>query len=204
MTTIKNNGYITIISLEKNLESYEGIFVKLVSFNTIKNLGEIGSKVSVKSGYARNFLIPTNQAVLPTKANLAKVEEQKQELLKLEEELRDKALAQKEQFNDYILSFGVNIQEEDKLFGSITLQNIMDKLKADGFDLQKKQVNLPSGPIKTLKDDYIVTISLHSDVSVTIPIKLKIITEMPKNITPNLTEELDDKEVSDQSSETNS
>ena len=59
----------------------------------------------------------------------------------------------------------------------------MDKLKADGFDLQKKQVNLPSGPIKTLKDDYIVTISLHSDVSVTIPIKLKIITEMPKNIT---------------------
>ena len=76
----------------------------------------------MKSGYARNFLIPTNQAVLPTKANLAKVEEQKQELLKLEEELRDKALAQKEQFNDYILSFGVNIQEEDKLFGSITLQ----------------------------------------------------------------------------------
>ena len=176
----------------------------IILLERIKNLGQMGDRVSVKSGYARNFLIPTNQAVLPTKANLAKVEEQKQELLKLEEELRDKALAQKEQFNDYILSFGVNIQEEDKLFGSITLQNIMDKLKADGFDLQKKQVNLPSGPIKTLKDDYIVTISLHSDVSVTIPIKLKIITEMPKNITPNLTEELDDKEVSDQSSETNS
>ena len=178
--------------------------MNILLLKKIKNLGEVGAEVSVKSGYARNFLIPTNQAVLPTKANLAKVEEQKQELLKLEEELRDKALAKKEQFNDYILSFGVNIQEEDKLFGSITLQNIMDKLKADGFDLQKKQVNLPSGPIKTLKDDYIVTISLHSDVSVTIPIKLKIITEMPKNITPNLTEELDDKEVSDQSSETNS
>ena len=178
--------------------------MKIILLDKIQKLGEIGDIVEVNSGYARNFLIPTNQAVLPTKENLAKVEEQKQELLKLEEELRDKALAQKEQFNDYILSFGVNIQEEDKLFGSITLQNIMDKLKADGFDLQKKQVNLPSGPIKTLKDDYIVTISLHSDVSVTIPIKLKIITEMPKNITPNLTEELDDKEVSDQSSETNS
>jgi len=176
----------------------------ILLLKTIKNLGEIGSKVSVKSGYARNYLIPTNQAVLPTKANLAKVEEQKQELLKLEEELRDKALAQKEQFNDYILSFDVNIQEEDKIFGSITLQNIMDKLKADGFDLQKKQVNLPSGPIKTLKDDYIVTISLHSDVSIIIPIKLIINTEMPKNITPDLTEELDDKKVADQSSETNS
>ena len=51
---------------------------------TIKKLGEIGSKVSVKSGYARNFLLPTNQAVLPTKANLAKVEEQKQELSRIE------------------------------------------------------------------------------------------------------------------------
>ena len=163
----------------------------ILLLKTIKNLGEIGSKVSVKSGYARNFLIPTNQAVLPTKANLAKVEEQKQELLKLEEELKDKAVAQKEQFNDYILSFDVNIQEEDKLFGSITLQNIMDKLKADGFDLQKKQ-------------DYIVTISLHSDVSVTIPIKLIKNTEMPKNIAPDLTEELDDKKVSDQASETES
>ena len=49
----------------------------------IKNLGEIGSKVSVKSGYARNFLIPTSQAVLPTKLNLEKVEKQKKELIKL-------------------------------------------------------------------------------------------------------------------------
>ena len=80
----------------------------------------------------------------------------------------------------------------------------MDKLKADGFDLQKKQVNLPSGPIKTLKDDYIVTVSLHSDVSVTIPIKLIKNTEMPKNIAPDLTEELDDKQVSDQASEAES
>ena len=129
----------------------------ILLLKTIKNLGEIGSKVSVKSGYARNFLIPTNQAVLPTKANLAKVEEQKQELLKLEEELRDKALAQKEQFNDYILSFGVNIQEEDKLFGSITLQNIMDKQKNDiknTLDLkilkEKKLINKKFKKLKIL------------------------------------------------------
>jgi len=86
----------------------------------IKKLGEIGSKVSVKSGYARNFLLPTNQAVLPTKENLAKVEEQKQELLKIEEEMRSKALLEQEKFNNYELSFEVNIQEEDKLFGSVT------------------------------------------------------------------------------------
>ena len=157
----------------------------------IKKLGEIGSKVSVKSGYARNFLLPTNQAVLPTKANLAKVEEQKQELLKIEEEMRSKALLEQEKFNNYELSFEVNIQEEDKLFGSVTLQNVVDKLKEDGFDLPKKQVNLPSGPIKIFKDDYIATISLHTDVLVTVPIKLIKITKSPEE-TPESTEvELD-------------
>ena len=157
----------------------------------IKKLGEIGSKVSVKSGYARNFLLPTNQAVLPTKANLAKVEEQKQELLKIEEEMRSKALLEQEKFNNYELSFEVNIQEEDKLFGSVTLQNVVDKLKEDGFDLPKKQVNLPSGPIKIFKDDYIATISLHTNVSVTVPIKLIKITKSPEEISESTEEELD-------------
>ena len=170
----------------------------------IKNLGEIGSKVSVKSGYARNFLIPTNQAVLPTKINLAKVEEQKQELMKLEEEMKSKALIQKEQFNNYELVFEVNLQEEDKLFGSITLQNIMDKLKSDGFDLPKKQVNLPSGPIKTFKDNYIATIGLHSDVSVTIPIKLVKNAEMSKDNVPDLTQEIDGDKESDEVSKNQS
>jgi large subunit ribosomal protein L9 len=157
----------------------------------IKKLGEIGSKVSVKSGYARNFLLPTNQAVLPTKANLAKVEEQKQELLKIEEEMRSKALLEQEKFNNYELSFEVNIQEEDKLFGSVTLQNVVDKLKENGFDLPKKQVNLPSGPIKIFKDDYIATISLHTDVLVTVPIKLIKITKSPEEISESTAEELD-------------
>ena len=157
----------------------------------IKKLGEIGSKVSVKSGYARNFLLPTNQAVLPTKENLAKVEEQKQELLKIEEEMRAKALLEQEKFNNYELSFEVNIQEEDKLFGSVTLQNVVDKLKEDGFDLPKKQVNLPSGPIKIFKDDYTATISLHTDVSVTVPIKLIKITKSPEEISESIEVELD-------------
>ena len=162
---------------------------------TIKNLGEIGARVSVKSGYARNFLIPTNQAVLPTEANLAKVEAQKQELLKQDAELKSKAIADKDRFNGYVLMFEVNIQEDDKIFGSVTLQNIMDKLKIDGFDLQKKQVNLPSGPIKSVRDDYIITVSLHSDVSVTIPIKLEVNNEAPENVNKDIAQ--DDQKAAD-------
>tara|TARA_B100000965_G_C19584248_1_gene754974 strand:- start:979 stop:1485 length:507 start_codon:yes stop_codon:yes gene_type:complete len=153
----------------------------------IKNLGDIGSKVSVKSGYARNYLLPNNLAVLSSEENLAIVEEKKQLLLKQEEELRNQAIIIKEKFNDYILTFDVHVQEDDdKLFGSINLQNIVEKLNNDGYELEKKQVNLPSGPIKIFADDYIATVSLYADVSVTIPIKLtKIVKPSPENTSEN-------------------
>jgi ribosomal protein L9 len=153
----------------------------------IKNLGDIGSNVSVKSGYARNYLLPNNLAVLSSKENLAIVEEKKQLLLKQEEELRNQAINIKEKFNDYILTFDVHVQEDDdKLFGSINLQNIVEKLNNDGYELEKKQVNLPSGPIKIFADDYIATVSLYADVSVTIPIKLtKIAKPSPENTSEN-------------------
>ena len=139
----------------------------------IKSLGEIGAKVSVKSGYARNYLIPNKHAVLPPKANLAVVEEKKQELIKQEEELNSLAIIQQDKFKDYVLSFEVNVQEDaDNLFGSITLQNILDRLIEDGYEVTKKQVSLPSGAIKNFAEDYIAIVSLYADISVTIPIKL--------------------------------
>ena len=145
----------------------------ILLLKNIKSLGEVGAKVSVKAGYARNYLIPNKQAVLPTKANLAVVEEKKQELIKQEEELKSLALIQQEKYKDYSLAFEVNVQEDaDNLFGSITLQNIVDRLLEDGYDVVKKQVSLPSGAIKTFAEDYIATVSLYTDISVTIPIKL--------------------------------
>ena len=67
----------------------------------------------------------------------------------------------------------MNVQENaDNLFGSITLQNIVDRLVEDGYAVTKKQVSLPSGAIKIFAEDYIATVSLHTDISITIPIKL--------------------------------
>ena len=147
--------------------------MNILLLKKIKNLGDVGSEVSVKSGYARNFLLPQKHAVLPTKANLELVEEKKQELLKQEEALKNEAMLQKEKYNNYEMIFEENVQEEDeKLFGSITLQTVLDRLKEDGFEVLKKQVNLPSGPIKILGNDFIVNVSLHPEVSVTIPLKV--------------------------------
>ena len=147
--------------------------MNILLLKNIKNLGNVGSEVSVKSGYARNFLLPQKYAVLPTKANIELVEQKKQELLKQEEILKNEALMQKEKYKSYEIIFEENVQEEDeKLFGSITLQTVLDRLKEDGFEVLKKQVNLPSGPIKILGNDFIVNVSLHPEVSVTIPLKI--------------------------------
>jgi len=147
--------------------------MNILLLKKIKNLGDVGSEVSVKSGYARNFLLPQKHAVLPTKANLAVIEEKKQIQIKQEEEVKSLALIEQEKYKDYSLSFEVNVQKDaDNLFGSITLQNIVDRLVEDGYAVTKKQVSLPSGAIKTFAEDYIATVSLHTDISITIPIKL--------------------------------
>ena len=83
--------------------------MNILLLKNIKNLGDVGSEVSVKSGYARNFLLPQKHAVLPTKANLELVEEKKQELLKQEEALKNEAMLQKEKYNNYEMIFEENV-----------------------------------------------------------------------------------------------
>ena len=141
----------------------------------IKKLGDIGAQVNVKSGYARNYLFPKNFALPLNNENLEIIEKKKQELLKIEEELKMKALESAKRFDGYKLVFDVNIHEENKLFGSVTLQNIVDKLQNDGFDIPKRDINLPLGPIKELTENNIVTISLHPEVKVTIPVNLNVV-----------------------------
>ena len=148
--------------------------MNILLLKKIKNLGDVGAEVSVKSGYARNYLFPKNLALPLTPENIEIVEKEKQELLK-EQELKDIALVEKDKYDNYVLTVDVNVKEEDVIYGSVNLQNILDKLKDDGFNLEKRQVNLPRGPIKVLGDDHIVTINLHSDVQVTIPVKLNVV-----------------------------
>mgnify|MGYP001369362998 FL=1 len=151
----------------------------------IKKLGDIGQEVSVKAGYARNFLFPKKFALPMTRENIEIVEQKKQELIKIEKELKDKALENQKQFENYELVFDVNIHEEDKLFGSITLQNVLDKLLDDGMVVQKRDINMPLGPIKELSDKNIATISLHPEVKVTIPIKLNVVQSDNTEETPS-------------------
>ena len=116
-----------------------------------------------------------------------------------EKELKDLALIEKDKYDNYVLTVDVNVKEDNVIYGSVNLQNILDKLKDDGFALEKRQVNLPRGPIRVLGDDHIVTISLHSDVQVTIPVKLNVVQSDDNN--PNAPENASTEEPSVQTEE---
>jgi len=157
--------------------------MKVLLLQKIGKLGEIGSEINVKSGYARNYLFPNNLAVTPTEENIALIEKKKQELIAEENKLKDEALKFKDKFNNYsiILEAKINTEDnedktdeesqENRIYGSITLQNLVDRLIADGYDIQKKQVNLPSGSIKSL-GNYKIYISLHPEVNLEIPVQV--------------------------------
>ena len=138
--------------------------MKLVLLKDVKHLGKVGEEINVKGGYARNYLLPTKAAVTPSEENIEIIEKMKDELLEKEQKVKDHALSIKEKLAGYKQIHKVKVKEETtELFGSITLQNIVDMIKSDGHDIEKKQVNLPSGAIKEL-GTYNVNISLHPEV----------------------------------------
>lgn len=139
--------------------------MKLVLLKDIKHLGKVGDEVNVKGGFARNFLLPTKSALTPSDENIEIISKMKDELMEKEKEAKNHALTIKEKLAGYKQVYNLEVKEDsDELFGSITLQNIADKIKNDGFDIEKKQINLPTGAIKQL-GTFHANITLHSEVS---------------------------------------
>ncbi|NQV00656.1 MAG: 50S ribosomal protein L9 [Parcubacteria group bacterium] len=123
--------------------------MKVILLKDVEKLGKEGEIKQVADGYARNFLIPKQMAVLATKSEMAQAEEQKKiDTQKAEEEL---ALFQgiASQIDGLELEVPVKINEEGKLFGAITANQIAEKLKEKGFKIKKEQVKLKD-PIKEL------------------------------------------------------
>ena len=147
--------------------------MKLVLLKDVKHLGKVGEEINVKAGYARNYLLPTQSALTPTSENLEIIDKMKDDLIKKEQEVKDIAMSLKEKLNGYNQLHKVKTKEDsNELFGSITLQNIIDKMKEDGHVIEKKQINLPSGAIKEL-GTYRANISLHPEVACDIEIIAK-------------------------------
>jgi large subunit ribosomal protein L9 len=134
----------------------------------VDHLGARGEIVKVKAGFARNYLLPRKLAVEATPGNVKQIEAERAALLKREARERATAEAQSAQMKDLRLSFERKVGEHGLLYGSVTSMHIADALKEKGYEVDRRRVHLPE-PIKET-GDYTVSVRLHRDVSVDIPV----------------------------------
>ena len=148
--------------------------MNVILLERVNNLGDLGDEVSVKSGFARNFLLPKKKAVQANDANRAVFEERRKELEDAANQKLSAAKERAEVLNEYLLTIQVKAGEEDRLFGSVGTQDIADALVSKGLEVERSEVRLPDGAIRVL-GEYEVDIQLHSDVTATI--RLQVVAE---------------------------
>ena len=139
--------------------------MKIILRQSVSTLGAIGEIVSVKDGYARNYLLPRGLAYVATKSNMHVLDEEKKRLqVRMNKELKDaEKIAQELEKHENAITIQMPVGEEDKLFGTVTKEMISEKLAERGFAIDKRKIEIEE-PIKVL-GIYTVTIRLHTDVS---------------------------------------
>ena len=146
--------------------------MKLILQESITGLGNPGDLVQVKSGYGRNYLLPSGKAIIANEENM-KVYEAKQEELKLQEEKRlESAKDIFEKINEFSVSQNVAISEEGTMYGSVGTKEISELLEANDFQIERSAVRLPEGSLKEL-GNYVIDIELHPEVIAKINLELK-------------------------------
>ena len=146
--------------------------MKLILQESITGLGNPGDLVQVKSGYGRNYLLPSGKAIIANEENM-RVYEAKQEELKLQEEKRlESAKETFEKINEFSISQNVAISEEGTMYGSVGTKEISELLEANDFQIERSAVRLPEGSLKEL-GNYVIDIELHPEVIAKINLELK-------------------------------
>ncbi len=139
--------------------------MQIILLEKVVNLGNLGDVVRVKDGYARNFLIPQRKARRATEANIAEFAGRRAELEKAAAERLAAAQAQGEKLAGTTLKMTAKSGVDGRLFGSVTNFDIADALGKQGFEVEKAQIRMPQGPLKTV-GDHQVQVALHTDVVV--------------------------------------
>ena len=145
--------------------------MEIILLQKIQNLGQLGDLVSVKPGYARNYLIPQGMAVRASEQARADVEARKAELLAREKDILAKAQGRGELLDGLMIEIPARVSEEGRLFGSVAAGDIAEAVARTGNELERSEVDMPDGPIKEV-GDYQVTVHLHPEVSAAINLKV--------------------------------
>ncbi len=134
----------------------------------IDTIGGRGEIVKVKAGYARNYLLPQGLATIATKGNVKQIEGERAALLKRAAVEKSTAEAQRDQMESISLEFERKAGEHGTLFGSVTSMDIAEALKAKGYEVDRKRINLRE-PIKET-GEYTVNVKLHREVTLPVPV----------------------------------
>ena len=145
--------------------------MEVILLEKVGKLGALGDRVTVKGGYARNFLLPQGRAVLANEANIAEFETRRAELEKAAQEQLDAATARAESLNGKTVAITAKAGDEGKLFGSIGTRDIAEAAEAAGLTLDKSEVRLPEGPLRTA-GEHEVQCQVHAEVFATITVAI--------------------------------
>ena len=146
--------------------------MEVILMENVENLGSVGDKVNVKSGFARNFLVPHGKAKLATAANLAEFEAIRAELEKAAVEARQAAEARKLEIEALgAIEIIARVGSEGKLFGSIGVADVSDSIASLGGNVEKSEIRMPEGALRSV-GEHIVDIHLYTDVDTQVTVNI--------------------------------
>jgi large subunit ribosomal protein L9 len=146
----------------------------IILLQKVANLGNIGDRVKVKSGFGRNYLLPAGKATLATPDNIKRFEARRAELEKAAHEHLSSAEQRAEALKEFKLVIPSKAGTEGKLFGSIGTADIAEAATKAGIQIERSEVRLPNGALRTV-GDHSVVLHLHADIDV--PLAVTIVAE---------------------------
>ena len=144
--------------------------VKLILREDVASLGNAGEVVSVKPGFARNYLLPQGKAIPATDANVSELEHHKRVVLERVTRERRVFEAQRDRLQAQLLQFTAQAGEEGKLFGSETASQIAEQLAAKGIEIDRRKIQLEE-PIREV-GEHTVSIRLHREIVANVKVKV--------------------------------
>jgi large subunit ribosomal protein L9 len=144
--------------------------MEVILLEKVENLGNLGDKVRVRSGYARNYLVPQGKAKFATAENIAEFEARRAELEKAAAETLATAEARRGKLEALEpVTIASKSGGEGKLFGSVGIHDIAEAVTAAGVEVEKREVRMPQGPIRQT-GEYDIELHLHTDVNATVKV----------------------------------
>lgn len=143
--------------------------MQIILLEKVRNLGTLGDEINVRAGYARNFLIPNGKAVVATALNRVAFETRRADLEKIQNEALHGAAARAGALQGVKLTIARRVSDEGKLFGSVSVHDIVEAARAAGHTLNRSEVHLAQGAIKTV-GEHEISVSLHADINALITV----------------------------------